>query len=145
MRAQAAVAQLLVNGSGVRWVQARAEAVLKRMPGEVTVILHDKRVVVGAQLLVTCGRKARVQQGLALAAGQYFSASKASKLGQLQAYLLVSVFALPVQKYKYQLQASKLAHKYGDQQVSFQQVSLQLVSVFVLLRLLALPVQKYKY
>ena len=60
-RAQAALADVLVNTTGVRWVRGRAREVLRRMPGELTVLLEGGGHVAGAKLLVATGRKARTR------------------------------------------------------------------------------------
>jgi pyruvate/2-oxoglutarate dehydrogenase complex dihydrolipoamide dehydrogenase (E3) component len=64
-RVQRAVADVLVNATGIRWVQGCGREVLRRMPGEVTVLLEGQGHVVGSHLLVATGRKPRAR-GLGL-------------------------------------------------------------------------------
>lgn len=59
LRAQRAAADVLVNSTGIRWVQGRGREVLRRMPGEVTLLLEGQGHVVGSHLLVATGRKPR--------------------------------------------------------------------------------------
>jgi pyruvate/2-oxoglutarate dehydrogenase complex dihydrolipoamide dehydrogenase (E3) component len=55
-RVQQVMADILVNSTGVRWVQGRAKEALRRMPGEVTLLLEGGGHVVGSRLLLACGR-----------------------------------------------------------------------------------------
>ena len=57
-RMQQVMADILVNATGVRWVKGRAQEALRRMPGEVTLLLEGGGHVGAKRLLLSCGRAA---------------------------------------------------------------------------------------
>jgi len=72
-KVQEAMICLFGNMSGMEFVKGRADQVVKRTPGEVTVLLQSGKVVVGDQLLVAVGRKPRLSSLNLTNAGVSFS------------------------------------------------------------------------